>query len=169
VIDESAIRQRFEALAPVLDERGPTTLAAAEAIAAGRAALAPSCAPQACAQHDRPWAGRIACWADTGCGPRAQAGRRTQPLSETDASLLDDLRSLVEPATRGDPQSPLLWTCKSLRKLAESLRGMGHKIGRTLVGELLHKLDYSLQANRKTREGSNHADRDAQFHYSMIW
>jgi hypothetical protein len=94
---------------------------------------------------------------------RPGGGRK--PLSETDASLLDDLRSLVEPATRGDPQSPLLWTCKSLRKLAESLRGMGHKIGRTLVGELLHKLDYSLQANRKTREGSNHADRDAQFHY----
>jgi len=89
--------------------------------------------------------------------------RAHQPIGA--ASLLDDLRSLVEPATRGDPQSPLLWTCKSLRKLAESLRGMGHKIGRTLVGELLHKLDYSLQANRKTREGSNHADRDAQFHY----
>jgi len=94
---------------------------------------------------------------------RPGGGRK--PLSETDASLLDDLRSLVEPATRGDPQSPLLWTCKSLRKLAEGLRDMGHEIGRTLVGELLHKLDYSLQGNRKTREGSSHADRDAQFHY----
>ena len=86
-------------------------------------------------------------------------------LSETDASLLDDLRALVEPETRGDPQSPLLWTCKSLRKLSQSLRDMGHTIGRTLVGELLHKLDYRLQANRKTREGSHHPDRDAQFHY----
>ena len=95
---------------------------------------------------------------------RVQARRRTQAAERDGCDLLDDLRSLVEPATRGDPQSPLLWTCKSLRKLAESLRGMGHKIGRTLVGELLHKLDYSLQANRKTREGSNHADRDAQFH-----
>ena len=97
-------------------------------------------------------------------GVRRPGGGR-KPLSETDASLLDDLRSLVEPATRGDPQSPLLWTCKSLRKLSASLRDMGHKIGRTLVGELLHKLDYSLQANRKTREGTNHPDRDAQFHY----
>jgi hypothetical protein len=79
--------------------------------------------------------------------------------------LLDDLRMLVEPATRGDPQSPLLWTCKSLRKLSQSLRDMGHTIGRTLVGELLHKLDYRLQANRKTREGSHNCDRDAQFHY----
>jgi Rhodopirellula transposase DDE domain len=94
---------------------------------------------------------------------RPGGGRK--PLSETDASLLDDLRSLVEPETRGDPQSPLLWTCKSLRKLSQGLREMGHEIGRTLVGKLLHKLDYTLQSNRKTREGSNHPDRDAQFHY----
>lgn len=94
---------------------------------------------------------------------RPGGGRK--PLSMTDASLLDDLRSLVEPDSRGDPQSPLLWTCKSLRKLSQSLCAMGHRIGRTVVGELLHKLGYSLQANRKTREGSNHPDRDAQFHY----
>ena len=94
---------------------------------------------------------------------RPGGGRK--PLSETDASLLDDLRSLVEPETRGDPQSPLLWTCESLRKLSQGLREMGHEIGRTLVGKLLHKLDYTLQSNRKTREGSNHPDRDAQFHY----
>jgi Rhodopirellula transposase DDE domain len=67
---------------------------------------------------------------------RPGGGRK--PVSETDASLLDDLRALVEPQTRGDPQSPLLWTCKSLRKLSQSLRDMGHTIGRTLVGELLH-------------------------------
>jgi len=92
-------------------------------------------------------------------------GGGRKPMSATDSSLIDDLRSLVEPTTRGDPQSPLLWTCKSLRKLSQSLCDMGHKIGRTLVGELLHKLDYSLQSNRKTREGSIHPDRDAQFHY----
>ena len=94
---------------------------------------------------------------------RPGGGRK--PVSETDASLLEDLRSLVEPTTRGDPQSPLLWTCKSLRKLSQSLRDMGHTVGRTVVGDLLRKLDYSLQANRKTREGSNHPDRDAQFDY----
>jgi hypothetical protein len=94
---------------------------------------------------------------------RPGGGRK--PLSETVASLLDDLCLLVEPETRGDPQSPLLWTCKTLRKLSQSLRDMGHEIGRTLVGELLHKLNYRLQANRKTREGSSHPDRDAQFHY----
>ena len=94
---------------------------------------------------------------------RAGGGRK--PLSETDASLLDDLRRLVDPATRGDPESPLLWTSKSLRKLAEGLRGIGHAIGHNLVGDLLRKLGYSLQANRKTREGTDHPDRDAQFRY----
>ena len=90
-------------------------------------------------------------------------GGGCKPLIETDTSLLNDLRSLVEPDTRGDPQSSLLWTCKSLTKLTRGLREMGHKIGRTLVGELLHKLEYSLQGNRKTLEGSKHPDRDAQF------
>ena len=75
------------------------------------------------------------------------------------------LRRLVDPATRGDPESPLLWTSKSLRKLAEGLRGAGHVIGHNLVGDLLRKLGYSLQANRKTREGTNPPDRDAQFRY----
>ena len=90
---------------------------------------------------------------DAGRIRRPGGGRR--PLSETDPSLLDDLRALVEPQTRGDPQSPLLWTCKSLRKLARGLCDMGHKIGRTVVGELLHELGYRLQANaRRGREGS---------------
>ena len=88
-----------------------------------------------------------------------------KPATETDLTLLADLCSLVEPDTRGDPQSALRWTCKSLSNLSQSLREMGHKIGRTLTGKLLHKLEYSLQGNRKTREGSNHPDRDAQFHY----
>ena len=94
---------------------------------------------------------------------RPGGGRK--PLIATDPRLVDDLRSLVEPATRGDPQSPMLWTSKSVRKLSEGLRGMGHGIGRTLVGKLPHQLDYRLQANRKTREGSTHVDRDAQFQY----
>ena len=92
-------------------------------------------------------------------------GAGGKPKSETDPSLIVDLRALVEPETRGDPQSPLLWTCKSLRKLSHALCDMGHQVGRTLVGELLHKLGYRLQANRKTREGTSHPDRDAQFRY----
>ena len=99
------------------------------------------------------------------CGSGSSAGRRAEETLTGDATLLDDLRALVEPATRGDPQSPLLWTAKSLRNLAAALRALGHRIGHNAVAELLRELGYSLQANRKTREGSNHPDRDAQFGY----
>ena len=78
---------------------------------------------------------------------------------------MEDLRSLVEPATRGDPEAPLLWTAKSLRHLAAGLQVLGHRIGHNVVGDLLRGMGYSLQANRKTREGSNHPDCDAQFGY----
>jgi transposase len=94
---------------------------------------------------------------------RPGGGRK--PLTTKDATLLDDLRRLVEPSTRGDPEGPLLWTAKSLRKLAAGLRELGHQISYTLVGDLLRALGYSLQANRKTREGGKHPDRDAQFGY----
>ena len=80
-----------------------------------------------------------------------------------DATLLDDLLALVNPSERGDPMSPLRWTCKSLSQLASALVAQGHRIGRTVVGELLHRQKFSLQANRKTREGDSHPDRNAQF------
>ena len=82
---------------------------------------------------------------------------------EKDATLLADLLAMVEPDARGDPMSPLRWTCKSLSQLAGALVALGHKIGRSAVGELLHQQRFSLQANRKTREGESHPDRDAQF------
>jgi transposase len=166
VIDESAIRLRYEKLAPVLDERGRRRFGAAEAIAAGRGGVS---AVMRATGLARSTIGRGLAelrQAGTAVSERVRRpGGGRKRLCETDTRLLDDLRLLVEPETRGDPQSPLLWTCKSVRKLCQSLREMGHRIGRTLVCELLHQLDYSLQANRKTREGSNHPDRDAQFHY----
>ena len=79
--------------------------------------------------------------------------------------MLQALETLVEPTTRGDPMSPLRWTCKSTRKLAEALQRQGHRIGARTVARLLHALDYRLQANRKTLEGSSHPDRNAQFAY----
>ncbi len=75
------------------------------------------------------------------------------------------LERLVEPVTRGDPESPLRWTSKSVRKLAKELQGMGHQVSHELVSELLHGLGYSLQALRKTREGGEHPDRDGQFEH----
>src|ERR1700682_4305795 len=86
-------------------------------------------------------------------------------LQETDPTLVKDLEALVEATTRGDPQSPLRWTCKSTRNLAEELQRQGHSISYRTVATLLHDLNYSLQANRKTREGSSHPDRDAQFEH----
>jgi hypothetical protein len=166
VIDESAIRLRFEALDPVLDERSRRRFAAAEAMTAGRGGIAAVSRATGIARSTIGRALEELRGVEVVDAERVRRpGGGRKPLSETDAGLIDDLRSLVEPATRGDPQSPLLWTCKSLRKLAQGLQDMGHAVGRTLVGKLLHKLDYSLQANRKTREGSDHPDRDAQFHY----
>src|SRR5713226_2058994 len=93
---------------------------------------------------------------------RRKGGGRKSNVSK-DPKLSADLERLVEPVTRGDPESPLRWTCKSVRKLAKELQGMGHQVSHELVSELLHGLGYSLQANRKTQEGGTHPDRDAQF------
>ena len=79
--------------------------------------------------------------------------------------MLESLEQLVDPVTRGDPMSPLRWTLKSTRHLADVLTRQGHPVGRQKVSELLGELGYSLQANRKTREGRSHEDRDAQFDY----
>ena len=98
---------------------------------------------------------------------RPGGGRR--PLKETDDGLLAALESLIEPTTRGDPQSSLRWTCKSLRRLAEELTGRRHPISPNSVAALLHEAGYSLQANRKTREGASHPDRNAQFEHINAW
>ena len=98
----------------------------------------------------------------TGRRIRREGGGRKKTVTK-DPALLADLERLVEPVTRGDPESPLRWTCKSMRKLAAELNGMGHRTSQHLVAELLHELGYSLQANRKTLEGASHPDRDAQF------
>ena len=95
---------------------------------------------------------------------RRRGGGRKR-LTEQAPVLLTALESLVEPVTRGDPQSPLRWTSKSVRKLADELCTQGHQVSARTVNRLLGALDYSLQANRKTREGSSHPDRDAQFEH----
>ena len=95
---------------------------------------------------------------------RKGAGRKR--TVDKDPTLREDLDRLVDPATRGDPESPLRWTCKSVRALAEELRREGHAVSYQTVAELLHEMDYSLQANQKTLEGSQHADRNQQFEYN---
>ena len=95
---------------------------------------------------------------------RRHGGGR-KPTIAKDPTLVADLETLVDPTSRGDPERPLRWTCKSLRRLAGELQAQGHQVSHTLVGELLEGLDYSLQGNRKTKEGLSHPDRDAQFCY----
>ena len=92
-------------------------------------------------------------------------GGGRKPVTEHDPDLLRELEALVGPVTRGDPMSPLRWTCKSADKLAEGLQARGHVVSERTVNRLLHDLGYSLQANRKTIEGKGHPDRDAQFQY----
>lgn len=94
-----------------------------------------------------------------------QPGGGRHPLIESDPQLLQDLERLVDPVTRGDPMSPLRWTCKSAARLANELQEHGYAVSARTVNRLLHELGYSLQANRKTLEGCHHPDRDAQFQY----
>jgi transposase len=95
---------------------------------------------------------------------RATGGGRKR-LVDIDETLLADLDALVEPTSRGDPMSPLRWTCKSTTRLAEELARQGHQVSQRTVCDLLARLNYSLQSVRKTREGTGHPDRDAQFHH----
>ena len=94
---------------------------------------------------------------------RAGAGRK--PLTDTDPGILLSLKKLIDPATRGDPESPLCWTSKSTTKLANELTAMGHPVSQRTVWNLLNELGYSMQSNRKSNEGSNHPDRDEQFQF----
>ena len=164
MIDTSAIRDRFIALAPHLDERGRRSFAAAEARSAGYGGIAAVARATGIAPST---IGRgLAELADASAVPadrNRRIGGGCKPLTATDPALLDDLLALVSPSERGDPMSPLRWTCKGLRRLARELRAIGHKISHTVVGELLKGEKFSLQANRKTREGDSHPDRDAQF------
>jgi hypothetical protein len=98
-------------------------------------------------------------------GRTRQAGGGRKRLTETDPQLLAALESLVEPTTRGHPESAVRWTSKSTRHLAEELARQGHRVGRETVGSLLKGAGYSLQAEQKTREGQAHPDRDGQFRH----
>ena len=166
---EGEIKERFSRLEAWLDERSRRLWAAAESVAHGRGGI--SLVSRASGVSRRAIAVGLA---ELQKKPdrahrtdlpirRKGGGRRKATLK--DPALLSDLEILLEPMTRGDPQSPLRWTCKSVRNLAEELRSQGHKVSHVLVAELLHQQKYSLQANRKTKEGSSHPDRNAQFEH----
>jgi len=165
MIDRLGIRQRWEADGSKRDERGRRVFAASETRAAGRGGLAAVSAITGLARStigrgvkdlkgEPPLRGRVR---REGGGPK--------PLSKRDPTLLVDLERLVEPATRGDPERPLLWVSKSLDKLALALADMGHAISPNSVRKLLTELGFSRQANRKAAEGASHPDRNAQFEH----
>lgn len=160
------IKTKFDALKPILDERQRRLWAAAEARALGRGGLSRVVeATGLSAVTVR--AGLRELGRGLGSAPARirSAGGGRRRLIEGDARLLPALEALVEPGTRGDPQSPLRWTCKSTAKLAAALTAQGHRVSPRTVNTLLHRLGYSLQAPRKVREGGHHPDRDAQFRY----
>jgi Rhodopirellula transposase DDE domain len=153
-------------LAPALTERARRLWAATEALAAGRGGITGVARATGMAASTIRRGVR-----EVGRGNRLEPGWSRRPggrrkrTSDKDPTLRRDLEGLVEPTASGDPQSPLHWTSKSVRQLAATLQGMGHTVSRQLVAELLAGAGYSLQANRKTREGPQHPDRDAQFRY----
>ncbi len=161
---------KFAVLGPLLDERQRRVWLGVEARALGRGGVSAvaratgtsrTTVSKAVRQLDEPGSG----------GEALPAGRVRRPgagrprLTEVDAELVGALEALVDPVTRGDPQSPLRWTAKSTRQLADALVEQGHRVSARSVAGLLHALGYSLQAAVKTREGSQHPDRDAQFRH----
>jgi hypothetical protein len=170
MIDESSIRTRYEALAPLLNERERRLLVAAEARASGYGGVSAVSRATGIARStiDRGLKELEALALARPEGRqrkvrRPGGGRRS--LLQTDPTLLSDLQGLLEPATVGDPMRPLMWVSKSHEKLAAALREMDHQVSASRIPKLLEHLGYSRQVNRKTKEGSHHPDRDAQFEH----
>jgi len=165
VIDRDAIKSRFAAVSPFLDERTRRLVVAGEALAAGRGGIAAVSAATGVARSTV-----LRGLADLRSGDlpddRVRRSGGGRPLAANkQPGLLEALGEIIQSAIRGDPEAALLWVSKSQRHLAEVLGERGFAVSYKLVGRLLRRLGFSLQANRKTREGSNHPDRDAQFEH----
>src|SRR5512135_2083990 len=167
----STLRLKYETIQPFLDERARRLWSATEAMGLGHGGIA--AVAEATGMSRTTVSHAIQEIQDQRESPGstlpAQRSRRPgagrKQLVKQDPALLTTLEWLVDPTTCGDPMSPLRWTCKSTRKLAEQLRQYGYQVSERTVAHLLHQLNYSSQANRKTREGESHPDRNAQFEY----
>jgi hypothetical protein len=162
----AGLQEKFAGVWPLLDERIRRLLAANEARCLGHGGVAS--VSRACGLSRKAISKGIK---EIQTGQVPPPGRMRQPgagrrkITEHDPRLIDALEFLIDPETRGDPESPLRWTCKSTRNLAKRLVRQKHDVSHTKVAQLLHALGYSLQSNRKTQEGEDHPDRDAQFRH----
>ncbi|HMB03210.1 MAG TPA: ISAzo13 family transposase, partial [Isosphaeraceae bacterium] len=163
--DDPELQRKFASILPNLDERQRRLLAAAEARSLGyggirrvsrASGISHTAIRRALKQLDAP---------PPPAGHVRRPGGGRKKVRDKDPAILSALEELIAPETRGDPMSPLRWTCKSTRQLAEALAQRGFAVSHRVVGELLHHLGYSLQANAKMREGKQSPDRDAQFRY----
>ncbi len=161
-----AIAKKYEKLSPVLDERMRRLWAGVESSVIGFGGIAVVSKATGMSRNTIIRGEREI---DEISGKTIKTIRKTgggrKKAIDIDPRIQEELTKLIEPVTRGDPESPLKWTCKSLRKLSSELKNKGHNVSHRIVGELLHKMGYSLQANRKILEGSSHPDRNAQFEF----
>src|ERR1035441_6436554 len=167
--EESSLRRKFSNVWSLLDERSRRLMAASEALALGYGGV--SRIRRASGLSRKAIAKGIREIADGSAMPggirRSGAGRKN--IVEHDPKLLVSLDRLIEPETRGDPESPLRWICKSTRNLAAQLTRQKHPVSHEKVAQLLREQNYSLQSNRKTEDGADHPDRDAQFRQVVIY
>ena len=157
---------KLQAVWPLLDERTRRLMAASEAIALGYGGV--SVVRRACGLSRTVIAKgvrEIQEGAVLPAGRTRRPGAGRKPLTVSDPRLMDTLEAMIEDQTRGDPESPLRWICQSTRTIAKALARRRHPVSHAKVAQLLHALDYSLQGNRKTEEGQDHPDRDAQFRH----
>lgn len=162
----NGISRKYNALVEDLDERGRRRWAATEAESIGYGGIA--AVAEATGMSDRTVRSGIKEIREgrtVPAGRQRKVGGGRKSLEAEQLHLVAAVENLVEPTERGDPQSPLRWTCKSLTNLERELRGQGYSVGRTKISGILRQLGYSLQGNRKTREGKDHPDRDEQFEY----
>src|SRR3954471_11322340 len=167
----ATVREKYQSLSPIMDEKLRRRWAASEALALGWGGISAVAEATGLSLNTVRMgiAENHSCQVDPNDpanGPRVRRpGGGRKRLAQQDDPLLTDLEALVNPATRGDPQSPLRWTSKSTRNLADALVALGHQVSHQTVAQLLQAAGYNLQVNRKTREGASHPDRDAQFRY----
>ncbi len=168
---EAKIGVRYRSLKGDLTERARRLFAASEAIAFGRGGIAAVARATGKAPSSIGKGIEEICAIEDGTAPPMAATRSRRPgagrkkATEKDPTLVPDLKALVESTTRGDPESPLLWTARSQRNIVEAMKEQGHQTSMKMVSRLLKELGYSLQANRKRLEGAQHPDRNAQFEH----